>query len=282
MEQPELPYEQLMHDYCDSLLHLFSGERLLNKLFGRVMQSHALGRVIIMHYEYLAGAGERPTLSRLQNLIGYSRTLASFFAVLRVVRLISVEPDQDDRRLKYLVPGPRAIDGLRQWLIKHLECCESLGLIDRGGADRMRRDDIFFSHYVLHSRLILDNVTTQFPQFPLVKWAHQNECGDRIAFFLLREHFRCVLASTTSHGTRHWLKLSSSQIASDLGISKSHVRNVINEAEKCGVLTHNETRRAVTLSDEFVSQVHGWFVGTLSYFAETARRALADMSASVD
>lgn len=270
----------LLLEYCDSLLRLHTGERLINKIFARAMQSHALGRVIIMHYEARAGVGNRPTLSRLQNEIGYSRTLVSFFALLRVAKLVTVESDADDRRIKYLVPSARVVDGLRQWLVRHLRCCEALHLVEVGVAERLQHDDDLLALYIRHSRHILNNITQRFVQFPSINWLMEHDCGDRIALFLIREHFRNAIADGERRDSLTWFRLAGSRIASDLGISKSHVRNVINEAEKRGLLMHDETRHVMALTVAFVAEACEWFIKNFSFFAETAQRALAEMPAS--
>ncbi len=267
----------LLLEYCDSLLQMHTGERLINKIFARAMQSHALGRVIIMHYEAQAGVGNRPTLTRLQNEIGYSRTLVSFFALLRVAKLVTVEADGDDRRIKYLVPSARVIDGLRQWLVRHLRCCEALHLVEPGMAERLEHDDALFALYIRHSRFILNNITQRFMQFPSINWFMEHDCGDRIALCLIREHFRHALAHGEHPDSPTWFRLGGSRIASDLGISKSHVRNVINEAEQRGLLMHDETRHAMALTAAFITEACEWFTNNFSFFAETALRALAEL-----
>jgi hypothetical protein len=267
-------FEAVMFDYCEDVLKMFVGVRLINKVFGRVVQSHALGRMMIQHFDAAAGIGERPTLTRLQNDIGHARTLAAFFGLLRVTGLVVTESSPGDRRVKYLVPTARANQGLRVWLLPKLKSCERMGMIETGFTDKLAASDKLFTSYVRQSIYILDNVNRQFPQFPMINRLHTFDCGDRIAFFLLREHYRVVLSNTSAQADELlWFKFSSSLVAAKLGVSKSHVRNVINEAEQLAAIRHDDVRHHVALEQRFVNEAHDWLMNTLMLFAETAKRA---------
>ena len=109
-------YAQAVEAYCDGILRLHWNERLINKIFGRALQSHAAGRLVVQHYQWQLRGAPRPTLALLQRRMpGGARTLATFFAVLRLAGMVAVDIDPDDRRVRYLVPTPRLLDGLRTW-----------------------------------------------------------------------------------------------------------------------------------------------------------------------
>ena len=108
-------YAQAVEAYCDGILRLHWNERLINKIFGRALQSHAAGRLVVQHYQWQLRGAPRPTLALLQRRMpGGARTLATFFAVLRLAGMVAVDIDPDDRRVRYLVPTPRLLDGLRR------------------------------------------------------------------------------------------------------------------------------------------------------------------------
>lgn len=273
-------YVAALLEYCDSHLHVYRGQRLMNKIFGRVMQSHAIGRAIVMHYEAQMGIGDRPTLSRLQEQIGYSRTLAAFFAVLRVAKLIKIEVDHDDRRVKYFVPSQRIIDGLRDWLEVQLRYGERFGYVAQHCSERLRNDDDYFACYLCHSRYILDNIGKDLHQFPAWKWFQEYDCGDRIAYSLLRAYYQGVLEADGNIVNMHWVKFSSNNIASELGISKSHVRNVINKAAQRVILIQNKTHNFFSLTPSFINETWAWLANNFSLFAEAARQAQESLNAN--
>lgn len=272
-------YANALLRHTDQVLHLFVGERLINKIFARVFQSHAMGRLVIAHFDWRAGAGPGPTLSWLQKRTGCGRTLAAFIGVARVARLVSVIPDPADARRRQLVPGPRVIDGLRLWLIHHLELAEALSLIPAGCAARLCLDTPYFEAFVRASIVVVDHLDDWKRDHPLWQWFEAHECGQRIAYAYLREHFRGCLASGAPFDQPRPVPLTGGQVAAMLGLSKSHVRNVLNGAERLGILAHDERRRSICLSEHFLKESRGAFVQLLALMAQAHDGALALLAA---
>jgi hypothetical protein len=268
----ELPRDVLL-DYCQSNLKMFVGERLVNKILGKSVFAHALGRAVVMHFEAQAGIGPRPTLTRLQRATGLGRTLAAFFAALRVARLVTVEVDVSDRRVKYIVPSTRVVEGLRGWNEVQLEYGERFGFIPAGHAKRLREDDAYSKRFLCCSRHILENIHRTIEGVPLWTWLSGIDCGDRIGYGLLRLDGleRAKLARNVEGPV--WFPFSSVRMAADLGVSKSHVRNVVNAAEERGFLKQDYEERALALTDAFFEDTYRWLTAAFGLFAETARRA---------
>jgi len=68
-------------------------------------------------------------------------------------------------------------------------------------------------------------------------------------------------------------ELTGSAIAQMLGLSKSHVRNVLNGAENLGALIHDERRRDIQLSVAFLAEARASFVHLLTLMALAHQRA---------
>ena len=78
-------YTEAVEAYCHGILRQHWNERLINKIFGRALQSHAAGRMVVQHFQWQREGAPRPTLALLQRQAGSGgRTLATFFAVLRL------------------------------------------------------------------------------------------------------------------------------------------------------------------------------------------------------
>ena len=239
---------------------LFVGERLINKVFARVFQSHAMGRLIIAHFDWKAGAGARPTVVSLQAQTGSGRTLAAFIGIVKVARLVSVEPNHADRRQKFLVPSTRMIEGRKSCLQHHLELAHALGILPAGCASRLDEDEVYFERFVRASIIVIEGVAEARNRFPQWQWFEDHECGQRIAYLLLRAHYQaCLAAGAPVHKPRD-LATSGATVADMLGLSKSHVRNVLNGAERHGALSHDESRRRIRLSEAFLLEARDQFV----------------------
>lgn len=245
-------YAAVLLRHTDHVLRLFVGERLINKIFARVFQSHAMGRLVIAHFDWKAGAGPRPTLAWLQAKTGCGRTLAAFIGIAKVARLLSAESDPHDRRQRFLVPGDRVVDGLRDWLRHHFLLAEALGLMPAGCAGRLCEDRAYFERYVRASAFVIDGLDACRGRFARWQWFESHECGLRIAYAHLRAHCLQSMEHGVSVDEPQWFVMGSAVVAEMLGISKSHVRNVVNGAERLGAIEHDAQRRRVRLTRGFL------------------------------
>ena len=254
-----------------SILPMHLGERLINKIFGRALPSHAAGMIAIMHAESQLGLGEPATLGVLQDMFGSRRTLASFIALLKLASFVEAVEKTDDRRIRFLIPTEQMKSGLRSWLSHHLHCAEIAGmdLPQPNMSKRLETDEGFYVRFMA-SRSLLER-TRQSLQDGDHAWAwfDRFDCGHRIALKLCAEHF----STEPDRGGDHWFPLGSRVFASQLGISHSHVRNIVNAAEKAGYLYQDRGTGNVRLSQRFLEDVRNWHLKYWSWIAETARAA---------
>lgn len=266
-------YTEAVEAYCHGILRLHWNERLINKIFGRALQSHAAGRMVVQHFQWQREGAPRPTLALLQRQAGSGgRTLATFFAVLRLAGMVSAEPDVRDRRMRYLVPGPRLLDGLRTWVMHHLQCAETLGVLAGGHAARLGADADYFESFLCRADTILDRLAAHRGRFGGWDWFDQREGGGRVAMLLLREHCRTA-AFAGGVGAAPLFPLRAQDLAGRLGFSHSHVRNLVNDATAEGLLTQEARRGLVALTPRFEADLRSWLYQLLGWFAEAAQAA---------
>lgn len=282
MPPDDRAYAQALLRHTDRVLQLFIGERLINKIFARVMQSHAMGRLVIAHFDWRAGVGPRPTLRWLQERTGCGRTLAAFIGIARLTGLVRAHNDTVDHRRKHLEPTARTVEGLRTWLAHHLKLAEDLRLLSKGCATRLSTDNDYFERYVRSSIIVVDGIAALRGQFPLWQWFEDHECGQRIAYALLRAHCEACLAAGAPVDASYQFAMSGGAVAAMLGLSKSHVRNVINGAERLGSLSHDIHRRSVQLSPAFLDESRKSFIHLLTLMALAHERAMTLEQATRD
>lgn len=266
-------YAAVLLRHTDHVLRLFAGERLINKIFARVFQSHAMGRLVIAHFDWKGGAGPRPTLAWLQAKTGCTRTLAAFVGIAGVARLVRSERDPDDGRRRFLVPGDRVVQGLRDWLRHHFQLAETLGLMPAGCAQRLQEDPAYFERYVRACPLVIDGLAQNRHRFPRWHWLDGHHCGQRIAYAYLRAHCQRAIETGACVHEPQWIPSGADVVARMLGISKSHVRNVVNGAERRGALEHDPLRRRLRLSDDFLTESRDFLVHLLMLMGAAHRRA---------
>lgn len=267
-------YAAALLRHTDHVLRLFIGERLINKIFARVFQSHAMGRLVIAHFDWKVGAGPRPTLAWLQAKTGCGRTLAAFIGIAKVARLVSAERDPHDRRQRFLVPGDRVVEGLRDWLRHHFLLAEALGRMPAGSARRLCEDRGYFERYVRATALVIDGLAEARGRFVRWEWFESHECGLRIAYAYLRAHCLCTMETGVSVQEPQWFEMGAGNIARMLGISKSHVRNVINGAERLAAIEHDAPRRRVRLTRGFLDESRESMMHLLALMAIAHERAV--------
>lgn len=262
-------YEDAIRYCANSILPMHFGEKLINKIFGRNLQSHAAGLLAVMHCEAELGLGERPTLTRIQAEMGRSRTLSGFFALLRFARFIETIDHAEDRRAKMLIARPPLLDGLKTWLSHHMTCAEVAGLLPTGSTHRLKSDDDFALRYIAAARLMLDRVRSHIAsRRDAWSWFDSFDCGDRIALALLRAHYEYPGEQET-----RWFLLETRQLAERLGISHSHLRNVLNGAEGCGFILQDRRTHHIALTPQMLDDIREFHLSFWSWVAESADQA---------
>lgn len=270
---PDDRYEAAIRLCADGILRMLWGEKMINKIFGRATQSHAAGLAIVMHFEALEGVGRRPTLALVQAQMGSARTLAAFFALLRLAGFVRIEINPRDRRNQYIVPTEPLLIGVRTWLLHHVRCCEILGAVPTGHADALLEDFDRFGAFLARSRRLVERARAPVPGGAAWTWFDHFDCGDRIALLLLREHY--ANSRSTGEADGIWFALDSRDLAEHLGISHSHVRNVINQAEGQAFLRQDRLRHLVSLSPRMIEEIRAWHMSFWSTVAEAALEAEA-------
>lgn len=251
-----------------SILRMHVTEKLVNKVFGRALQSHAAGLTLVMHCEALHGLGPRPTLAAVQREMGSPRTIAAFFGLLRLAGYVVREPVPGDRRSAWLMPAAPLFSGLRQWLSHHARCAETMGLAAPGLAARLEADDTWLQLYLAHARGLLADTRAAMAGDGAWAWFDAFDCGDRIALMLLQVHF-----ALPDQREARWFPLAARRMADQLGISHSHIRNIVNRAEAQGLLRQDRAGGRVLLSPRFLAESEAWFRLFWRGVGETGRRA---------
>lgn len=265
-------YEEAIRHCTSSILPMHMGERLINKIFGRNLQSHAAGLLAVLHCEAELGVSQPPTLTRIQEEMGSSRTLSAFFALLKLAGYIEASPGTDDRRKKVLAARPALLDGLKTWLSHHMTCAEIAGLLPDGYGQRLRNDGDFAIAFIASARPILERTRDALKQPGAWPWFDDFDCGDRIALALLRSHY----AGTDLDGDR-WFGLESRQLSTQLGISHSHLRNVVNAAEAEGFLLQDRQSHRVALSPKMLADVRSFHLDFWGWIAEAVDQVEVQM-----
>lgn len=251
-----------------NILPMHLGERLVNKIFGKSLQSHAAGLLAILYCRAQLGEGEVATLSVLQQQMGRSRTLASFIGLLKLAGYVRAVEVPGNRREKRLEPADLLLDGLKTWLSHHLVCAEVAGLpLPASGLDqRLLTDPAYGLRFVAETHDMVRLTREALAGEGAWPWFDRFDCGDRLALILLKGHYG-------ANGDRVWQPFAAREVAARLGISHSHVRNVINKAEVAGWLVQRRDLGDLQLTPAFLTGVRDWYMMFWGWLCEAAHRA---------
>ncbi|CAO3431250.1 hypothetical protein [Azospirillum endophyticum] len=263
---PDFP--AVLGHFCDQLVAPLRRQRVMIKLFGQRAPTEIAAQIIMMHTTARSPA-ERPTVTRIQDRLPGSRRTAAFIALLRGFGIVQAERDPADARIRYLVPGPILVDGLRDWLALHFSCHHRLA----GGEDageRLRTDRGFYDRVVRECARLLDPQNRPLLRHPDLAWLDEHDSGLYLALTLVE---RSLAQAEPGSGSGGWVEASAADLAALLGVSKSHIRNLINAMEARGLIRQDERRHRLLPTDRFRQAVERWFCHQIDGIAQAARRA---------
>lgn len=261
-------FRQVFAALCDGLVAPLRHQRLMIKLFGQRAPTEIAAQIVMLHLCARSPA-ERPTLTRLQQRLPAPRQTAAFVALLRGFSLVAVERDPQDGRLRYLVPGTVILDGLRDWLGLHLACHARLSPPGAAHHDRLSQDVAFFHEMVRQCAPWLERRNRPLTRFPDLAWTDEHDSGIYLALTLVEQQCRAP---------RDDIAISTSQLATALGVSRSHIRNLLNLMEARGLARFDAARQRLALAAPFVDTVERWFCHQVCWLAAAASRADAALA----
>lgn len=250
--------------FCGQLVAPLRGQRLMIKLFGQRAPTEIAARIVLMHIAARSPAA-RPTLTRIQEALPGARQTAAFIALLRGFGIVQSERDAADGRIRYLVPGPAILDGLRGWMALHLDCHQRLTPDGARHRSRLLSEPAFFDAVVRQCEPWLDRSNRPLTRFPDLAWLDEHDSGLYLALTLAERGHRQAPGG--------WIEAPSTDLAAALGVSKSHIRNLINAMERRGLVLQDDRRQRLRFEPRFTEAVERWFCHQVTWLAMAAGRA---------
>ncbi|MBK1839053.1 helix-turn-helix domain-containing protein [Azospirillum sp. YIM B02556] len=264
-------FQAVLCHFCDRLVAPLRRQRVMIKLFGQRAPTEIAAQIIMMHTT-ARSPSERPTVTRIQDRLPGTRRTAAFIALLRGFGIVQAERDPGDARIRYLVPGPILVDGLRDWLALHLSChCRLAGGEDAG--ERLRTDRGFYDRVVRECASLLDPRNRPLLRHPDLAWLDEHDSGLYLALTLVERSLAQAATAGAGDDGGGWVEASAADLAALLGVSKSHIRNLINAMEARGLIRQDEHRHRLLPTDRFRQAVERWFCHQIDGIAQAARRA---------
>lgn len=257
-------------EYTERLLALRRGERLMNQILGQ-REREILGLLLLcQHFEALDG-GAPPTLARLASTgLGSRRRIAAFIAVLRLAGLVRSRPAAHDRRLRVLEPTDKLITMSLDWSRMALRQIDRL--LDRPVLEAAYEAEprLYHLSYRTGGAEILSRKAFAPGAFPVVDMLTPHRAGHLIAASLAHAMLAADAGPAAAATT---VALPYGRLARRLGVSRSHVLNVLAEAQAHGHLEIFDAGRQITISAVTRRELLDYFAYELAFIARHTLRA---------
>ena len=128
---------------------------------------------------------------------------------------------------------------------------------------RLRDDQSFYAETIRQCATWLCRDSRPLTGFPDLAWTDEHDSGIHLALTLVAR----------SAAGRHVVDVSTAELATMLGVSRSHIRNLLAAMEERRLLRFDDGRRRLTLMPGFVASVEAWFCHQVTWLAAAAARA---------
>lgn len=245
---------------------------------GNVLIENAVLYFHLLKMHENSGAGA--TLGKVQ-LVAFAHGFASprrvTMYVKRMVQTgrLSYSADAEDKRVRRIVPSESLIATSVHQMVVLMRSVDTLWP-GHGFADRTAGDSEFFGRLILQCGAKYLSGADPVRPFSDVRHFTSKDAG---TFLLNSLIFGCMSGhSRLSSGNE--FALSYSEIAQSLGVSRTHVRNVIEAAEARGLISHlGEGGKSMRLTQQMISSYEKFFACLLILARSSAEEVLDVRSA---
>jgi DNA-binding MarR family transcriptional regulator len=191
---------------------------------------------------------------------------------LRMLGYITPDPVQTDRRSRRYIPAPVTITAFRE---NFKATGRAFALFEPEALPMVDRFDEreFMNAYICDLGSGLASVLKRGEINPASLFADSN-AGHGILFFLITRAMR----KDDAFPPRRPLPLSINQLASEFKVSRAHVRNMLREGERRGLVSRNADESTVTLEEPLRQAIIEFQAVSFMSFANSTLGALEALS----
>lgn len=222
--------------YVREILRIYEHDPYLNRLLNEAGRGIVSFSLLCLHAAFIEDIPETwPTMRRLQERVGLfgvssARRVNDIVARLIKADFIAARPAPSDRRARILEPTAKLIDHDLDWLRAHYVPLDAL-FAHPGYARPLNRDPSYRKAHRIVGNQMAAHGARIMNMSPAVMLFMSRDAGIMILFKLME-------AASAEAGAEE-APLSQTDIGDRFGISRTHVRKVLKDAEAAGLV---ETR----------------------------------------
>jgi DNA-binding MarR family transcriptional regulator len=219
--------------FIEAVLNLYEGDAFLNRLLIEASRQIIFNMIVSLYFRYdEADRATWPTMHALKEqmrVFGLSSPRRIEDLVARLVHFGYLEshPTQRDRRVRILTPTARMLSLDQDWLITHYRPLQAM-FPTPGYSQVIERDPVFQRAQRLVALGFSAHGSKIMAQNPAIMLFMNRDAGIVILIKLVQMH--CKAGGNAAEG------LSYTDIGARFGVSRTHVRLVLQDSEQAGLV----------------------------------------------
>lgn len=246
--RPDEEFEKAIRQHYTSMQHAYNNNKLFYKT---IFKSHRFLLATMVVTEYFTS--DTPLLSEVKkefmgmNMLS-ENTVSSFLIFLRISRRMTIHPWNGDRRKLIYAITDKGIGEIRD-LISTM-ASPLAGLFPAVDFTRKMQDEAFLTTFFRNYAAV---VTTRLFHFDMV---------ENINIFILKDAGHKIMLSLYCNSQPvndgRVVTFPLSRISANCGVSRSHIKRIIIEAEQKALIAYNRSSNAITLLPGFINMFRNY------------------------
>ncbi|SHO65470.1 hypothetical protein SAMN02745172_02115 [Pseudoxanthobacter soli DSM 19599] len=219
------------------------------------------------YYAWRLEGGREPTLTALQAIVPSSpRHTAGFVAALKAGQFVVVEQNPADGREKWLRPAPAMVFEVGRSIRAFVACLDEIDGVQPARSLTLADVDALGGVLQRSAAFVLKSGTL-IHAFPRVLHFAMRDCGYPLLTAVVGAHIAAVEPEAETVDIR----LSLRALAERLQVSRAHVGNILDEAERAGWFTVRNGRLA-SFSEDLLVEFEEWACWEMTHYARMLGR----------
>lgn len=263
-------FRPALQRYCVAMMKPPEATWPADKFFGQKLRYLVAYGLIGQDARWRRGEGEPPTLSALQRTSHASaRQVSNLVTAFKLGGYVVASRSSLDRRVVQLQPAMPLLLEIARSPLAFLETSELMSSPPRPLASELRGQREALGDWLGHSHDLFVEDDVYFAPFRNIVRLTEQDCGFPVLSAVISAYYAGVDAPDP-------VLLSYGALAERFRLSRQHIGNIFNEAERRGCFTVDPGGRTVTVMPEFLCEFETWAAGQIALYRLLAEQVVRD------
>ncbi|MGM4992598.1 MarR family transcriptional regulator [Tardiphaga sp. 841_E9_N1_2] len=254
-------FRPALHAYCRAMMQPPEMAWPADKFFGQKLRYLVSYALIGQDARWRRSGGELATLSSLQRAAHASaRQVSNLVASLKLGGYVVAIRCSHDRRVVRLQPTMTLLLEIARSPLAFLEASERIDPPPRPLATQLRVESAMLGDWLGYSYDLFVQQDLYFSPFGNIVRLTEQDCGYPVLSAVLSAHYGGGVDKADP------VLLSYGALAERFRLSRQHIGNIFNEAERRGCFAVDPGGRAVTVMPDFLWEFETWAAGQIALY----------------